>query len=99
MTDGTAKTGPGQQPDKKQSDPQGVKHPMRVDHDSKPPQVAGDGVLRRGSKGRPRIGLGAVRVQATLERDLLKRVDAYAARHGITRSQMIARGLERILSE
>ena len=47
--------------------------------------------------GRPRIGKGAKTISLTVERDLLKRADAYAKRHGISRARLIARGLEVIL--
>ena len=55
-------------------------------------------VVVRKPRGRPLIGGGSVRVQATLERRLLARTDEYAGRNGVTRSQLIARGLERLLS-
>lgn len=41
---------------------------------------------------------GNARIQATMERGLLRRADAYARRHGLTRSQLIARGLEKLLA-
>lgn len=44
---------------------------------------------RRASQGE-----AARRVLIRLEGGLLKRADAYARRHGITRSELIARGLE-----
>jgi hypothetical protein len=57
--------------------------------------------LRRARKkrGRPRIGKGAKKVLVTIERDLLKRTDAYAHRKKVSRSQIIARGLEVVLSQ
>jgi len=51
----------------------------------------------RKAQGRPRIRKTAARVQATVESGLLKRADAYAQRHGMTRSQLIARGIEQVL--
>jgi hypothetical protein len=47
--------------------------------------------------GRPRIGDGAKTISLTVERDLLKRADAYAKRHGISRARLIAQGLHAIL--
>ena len=48
-------------------------------------------------RGRPQIGGGAKRVFITVECSLLKRSDAYARKHGLTRSALIARGLEALL--
>jgi hypothetical protein len=45
------------------------------------------------SLGRPKRGRGAKPVNITVERGLLERADAYAQRHGLTRSQVVARGL------
>ncbi len=45
------------------------------------------------SLGRPKRGRGAKPVNITVERGLLERADAYAERHGLTRSQVVARGL------
>lgn len=50
----------------------------------------------RKSKGRPKAA--GTRVQATVNRTLLRRADAYARRHGLSRSQLIAQGIERLLS-
>jgi hypothetical protein len=47
--------------------------------------------------GRPRIGKGAKTISLTVEKDLLKRADAYAKQHGISRARLIAQGLEVIL--
>ncbi len=49
------------------------------------------------AKGRPKVGDGAARVQITVERNLLRKADAYAKRHGISRSKLIAHGLTRLL--
>src|SRR3954452_10542463 len=37
-------------------------------------------------RGRPKKGLGAKPVSVTIEADLLRRADEYAARHGLTRA-------------
>jgi hypothetical protein len=48
--------------------------------------------------GRPRRGEGAKMVAITIERGLLRRVDAFARRKGINRSAAIAAGLEALLA-
>lgn len=53
----------------------------------------------RAQRGRPVIGKGAKRVLVTIERDLLRRSDAYAKAHGLTRAKLIARGLESVLRD
>ncbi len=65
----------------------------------KPLTSAMRAVLRRAKRkgGRPRIGEGADRVLITVERGLLRRADSYAKRKGISRSQLIARGLQSVL--
>ncbi|HEX3313838.1 MAG TPA: hypothetical protein VHR72_03050 [Gemmataceae bacterium] len=50
-------------------------------------------------RGRPQIGTGAKRVLITMESSLLNRSDNYAERHGLTRSALIARGLEELLKK
>lgn len=48
-------------------------------------------------RGRPQIGNGARRVLITIESSLLRRSDKYADKHGLTRSALIARGLQTLL--
>jgi hypothetical protein len=48
-------------------------------------------------RGRPRKGLGAKPVSVTIEADLLRRADAYAEQHGLSRAALIARALEAVL--
>lgn len=48
-------------------------------------------------RGRPRIGLGAEKVRVTIERGLLRKADSYARAQGISRSELIARGLREVL--
>lgn len=55
------------------------------------------GTIRR-RRGRPVVGAGAERVQVTMEHDLLVRADEFARKSGITRSQLIARGLRAVLT-
>ncbi|HZL34937.1 MAG TPA: hypothetical protein VFC78_06490 [Tepidisphaeraceae bacterium] len=52
----------------------------------------------RKAAGRPVKREGAARIQATMERGLLRRADEYARRHGMSRSQLIARGVEEVLA-
>jgi hypothetical protein len=49
-------------------------------------------------RGRPRTGEGAEPVTLTIERGLLRRTDAFAARTGLTRSQLVAMALTQLLS-
>lgn len=47
--------------------------------------------------GRPRIGAGAQRINITVERGLLRQVDAFARRTGATRAALVAEGLKRLV--
>ena len=49
-------------------------------------------------RGRPVVGKGAARVLITVERGLLGRADRFAQNHNLSRSQLIARGLEVVLN-
>ena len=51
----------------------------------------------KGKRGRPRIGAGSKAISVTIEKNLLKRADRLAGRLGISRAQLIAGGLFRIL--
>jgi hypothetical protein len=53
--------------------------------------------FRRGLRGRPKVKEGAKAVNITVERSLLRRADAWAQEHGLTRAQLIARGLELVM--
>ena len=50
-------------------------------------------------RGRPRVGAGARRVLVSIEAALLRRLDVYAEKHGLTRSAVIACGLELLLAK
>jgi hypothetical protein len=50
-------------------------------------------------RGRPRLRGGAKRVLISVESSLLRRSDAYAHKHGLTRSALIACGLEALLGK
>lgn len=52
---------------------------------------------RRKKPGRPRIGLGAKKLRISMEAGLLKEVDSYAHAHGLTRSDLIAQTLRKLL--
>lgn len=52
---------------------------------------------RHAKLGRPRIGKGAKIVPVTIERGLLEAADAFAHRHGLGRSQMVAEGLRMVM--
>lgn len=41
-------------------------------------------------RGRPRIGEGAAKIRISIESGLLRNVDRYAKRHGISRSKLFA---------
>jgi hypothetical protein len=48
--------------------------------------------------GRPRIDAGAQRINITVERALLKTVDAYARKHGLSRAAVVAEGLRKLVA-
>jgi len=48
-------------------------------------------------RGRPRIGRGAKAVSVTIEAELLEQADQLAHKLGLTRAQLIARGLKHVL--
>jgi hypothetical protein len=43
------------------------------------------------------VGQGAKAIGLTIERGLLERADEFRKRHGLTRAQLVARGLEMVL--
>jgi hypothetical protein len=51
----------------------------------------------RAKAGRPKIGAGAQIVPVSIERGLLRQVDAFARRHEMKRSQMVAEGLRLVM--
>jgi hypothetical protein len=48
-------------------------------------------------RGRPVVGNGSEKINITIERGLLKDADRFAKRSGLSRSQLIASGLQAIL--
>ncbi len=53
---------------------------------------------QRAKRGRPRRGEGARVVSVSIERNLLARSDALAAKLGVTRATLVARGLKAVLA-
>ena len=51
----------------------------------------------RAKAGRPKIGAGAQIVPVSIERGLLRQVNAFAKRHDLKRSQMVAEGLRLVM--
>jgi hypothetical protein len=52
----------------------------------------------RKKMGRPKIGKGSQPISLTVEKDLLKRADAYAKLHGLKRAELVAQGLRLVLA-
>jgi len=48
-------------------------------------------------RGRPTVGAGAKVMSISIERGLLKKADAFAKRHHLKRSQMVAEGLRLVM--
>jgi hypothetical protein len=51
----------------------------------------------RAKAGRPKIGRGAKIVPVSIEKGLLSKVDAFAQRHHLKRSQMVSEGLRLVM--
>jgi hypothetical protein len=47
--------------------------------------------------GRPKVGKGAKTISLTVEKDLLKKADAFAKRHGMTRAKLVAKCLQAVI--
>ena len=47
--------------------------------------------------GRPKIGRGTTNISVSLERGLLREVDLYARKRGVSRSELIAQGVRAIM--
>lgn len=64
------------------------------------PLTANDKRLHARAKrrGRPRIGEGAEKIRVSIERGLLVKSDAYARKHGMSRSELIAKGLKAVMA-
>jgi hypothetical protein len=55
------------------------------------------GRIQKGLRGRPKVGDGAKVLAVSVERGLLKQADAFAKRHNLKRSQMVAEGLRLVM--
>ena len=53
--------------------------------------------IQKRLRGRPKIGDGAKVLAVSVERGLLKEADAFAKRHNLKRSQMVAQGLRLVM--
>jgi hypothetical protein len=62
------------------------------------PLTAADRALHRKARGRPTIGKGAKIVPVSIERELLTQADAFAQRHKLKRSEMVAQGLRLVMA-
>ena len=62
------------------------------------PLTAADRTLHRKARGRPMIGKGAKIVPVSVERELLTQADAFAQRHKLKRSEMVAQGLRLVMA-
>jgi len=72
--------------------------PLAMERASRPLTPSERAEYRRALKGaRAKNDRNAKRVSITVRPDLLKRADAYAKRQRMTRSQLIARGLETMI--
>ena len=71
-----------------------------ADRDARPLSPAQRALHRRAAgrgPGRPRVGKGAAKLYISMERGQVKRADAFARTRGISRSELIARGVRAIL--
>lgn len=73
--------------------------PSAVDH-SRPlaPEERAHWSRIKRKRGRPKVGRGHKRVSISIEQGLLKRINAYAKKQGISRSGLIADAFEKLLS-
>ena len=53
----------------------------------------------RKARGRPMVGKGAKIVPVSIERELLTQADAFAQRHKLKRSEMVAKGLRLVMAK
>jgi hypothetical protein len=55
-------------------------------------------IKRKMRMGRPKVGAGAKQISVSMEIDRLDRVDRYAKAHALKRTQVIAQGVDLLLS-
>lgn len=74
--------------------------PRELRAQARPMTAAQKAQWSRARRGRPRKppGAKAARVLFTINPKLLEQADQYARAHGLTRAQLIANGLQRIMS-
>jgi hypothetical protein len=67
--------------------------------ESRPLNAAERAQWRRIQKkmGRPKIGQGVKAISLTVEKELLKRADAYAKRNGLKRTELFSKGLRLVI--
>jgi hypothetical protein len=73
----------------------------RIDPRDGKPLTSKDRLLHRQAglrPGRPRVGMGARRINISVERGLLSHADAFARRHGISRAKLFAQCVKAFLS-
>ncbi len=63
-----------------------------------PPEALAQWERAKRKRGRPVKGRGAQMIAVSVERGLLTRSDRYARKLGVTRSALIAQGLEAVLN-
>ena len=56
-------------------------------------------IKKKMGRGRPKIGKGHKLISLSIERGLLGRADAYAKRHGLKRTELVAKGLRAVMGE
>jgi hypothetical protein len=56
-------------------------------------------LARAATRGRPVVGAGALKLHVSVERTLLARAEAYARKHKLNRSQVIALALRKLLED
>jgi hypothetical protein len=62
------------------------------------PLTAANRAAHRKARGRPMVGKGAKIVPVSIERGLLSQADAFAKRHKLKRSAMVAQGLRLVMA-
>lgn len=70
-----------------------------ADREARPLTPAQRAQHRRAARrrGRPRVGKGAAKLYISMERGLLKKADSFAKSHGMSRSELIARGVRAMI--
>jgi hypothetical protein len=49
-------------------------------------------------RGRPKTGVGCQRIAVSIEKGLLRKVDAFGKKRGISRSRLIAQAVEKMMA-